>query len=104
MAAMSIQEFVSDKGRMKADSDWLNDPVTQEMLAMAREYKAPSPLKSVSGENALYQYGMVEGANLVLTLLTRMEDLVKQQQMTEMLSEPPDYGAADILKEKNGNG
>ena len=98
--AMSIAEFVSDKERMKVYGQWLADPVTAELLEMAREYRAPAPLKAVTGENALYQYGMTEGANLIITLLTKMDELVKQGEIAKMMAEDPDYGAKDILNEK----
>lgn len=98
--AMTIHEFVSDPGRMRGYTEWLANPMTQELLEMAREYKAPAPLKDVTGENALYNYGMVEGANLVITLLTKMDDLVRQGEIAKALAEDPTYGAADILKEK----
>jgi hypothetical protein len=98
--SMTISEFVSDPGRMKGYSEWLHNPMTVELLEMARDHVSTAPLKPVTGESALYNYGMVEGAGLVITLLTKMDELVKQHEITKMLAEDPTYGAAKIVKEK----
>jgi hypothetical protein len=98
--AMSIEEFVSDVGRMKGYAEWLSNPMTVELLGMARDHVSTAPLKQITGENALYNYGMVEGAGLVITLLTKMDELVKQHKITQMLAEDPTYGADKIVKEK----
>ena len=98
--AMTIAEFVSDPGWMKGYSEWLSNPMTTELIEMAREHVTTAPLKVVTGENALYNYGMVEGGNLVITLLTKMDALVRQQEIVDQLSQDPTYGADEILKEK----
>ena len=98
--AMSIAEFVSDEGRLKGYGEWLKNPMTQELLDMAREYRAPAPLKNITGESALYQYGLTEGANLIITLLTRMHELAKQKEVAALLAQDPTYGAEKIMKEK----
>lgn len=98
--AMSIKEFVSDAGRMKGYGDWLANSMTRELLELAKEHVCAGPLKQVSGENALYQYGIVEGATLILTLLSRMDELVRQQEIADLMSEQPTYGAERIVKEK----
>lgn len=95
-----IAEFVSDPELMKGYREWLKNPMTQELLEMAKAHVYPMPLKVVTGENALYYYGINEGANTIIMLLTKMDELVRQQQVAELLAEEPDYGARKIMEER----
>lgn len=100
--SVKLQELIANADYIRGYKDWLEHPVTKKMLEVLKDIGTPVSLKTPSGEGALYQYGLIEGINLAITTLTRLEELGQAAEKAEKMTEQPDYGAGLILKERYG--
>ena len=102
MKRVTILDFVQSPDRMEAYRTWLQNPVTQELIALLRTLARPVGLGAVSGDSALYAHGVQVGYTQMLDVLCELEETASRVK-TELTSQGlvADYGAADIVKALN---
>lgn len=100
----TIAQFVKNPAALDAYKKWLAEPMTQEMLEMARTMSAPLglPVSERTGERALYYAGQTDGSRAIYDLLSNLSGYVEQQLATaraEGLLKEADYGWQAVQKE-----
>ena len=98
MRKVTILDFVANAAKMEAYRKWLNDPVTQEIVALLQTLSRPVGLSKAVGEEALYAYGLQVGYATLLDVMCDLEE-TSLRVKTELASQgiEADYGAPDIV-------
>ena len=91
-----ITALTSNPDFLAAYDKWRVDPVTERMLAMAKEATRPPGLAKITGEDALYYSGMFDACDGFLEFVLDLRGYMdKRRQVTEAarLNLPTTYGA-----------
>lgn len=86
-----VREFLVSSDGQRKFLEWLDNPVTQMLLAASRERARPMP----SDQGAKYALGLTVGANSVVDYL---ESPVGSPGVSPLSGLVPDYGARELLK------
>lgn len=76
---------------------WLADPMTQDMLALADRAGRPAGLERVTGEYALYQSGITLGSQVTLDFMSSIPALAERQAGGAELE--ADFGVDAMMKQ-----
>ena len=99
----TLAQFVENPESLTSYKSWLSQPMTQEMLELAKSLAEPAPLpeKQRTGEQALYHAGYFAGAYAIYKMLANLDEFVEQQltmARAEGLLKETDYGWSEVRK------
>lgn len=100
----TVAQFVSNPASIQAYKAWRAEPMTQEMIELARGLAEPAPIPPdhQTGERALYHSGFIAGAFSIYKMLANLDEFVEQQvamARAQGLLKEADYGWSEKMKE-----
>jgi len=95
MTGAKFAALLRDPQWLERYQNWLADPMTQDMLALADRAGRSSGLDKVTGEYALYQSGITLGAQVTLDFMSSIPALAAQKDGSAELT--ADFGVEKTM-------